>query len=106
MADPINDPELINYANTQIRPLCDHLIQASTLIQSVLSLWSARAYANRFPNDNTIALEDGSPSDGRPPITSADVNGVIAIALQVVALQSANNNANLAQILRVAVNLR
>ena len=105
MADSITDPDLINFANALIRPLCDNLLQASSGIQIVLEVWNARGYASRLPNDST-PLEDGAPGDGRSPITSGDINGVIAILQQVAALQAANNNANLSQILRVAVNVR
>jgi len=68
----------------------------------MLDEWNALGLATLVPND-TSPIIDGSAEDGRPIITGADMHGAIASATVLVDDMQANNNANLNDLLRIAV---
>lgn len=93
----------IQFCNQYVRPFADKRAQAYYAAKSLLTMWNARGGATAIPNDST-AVADGSPADGRPGITGAMVNNIINRASEIVTDYEANSNAKLNTVLQVAVN--
>ena len=93
----------IQFINTVVRPYADWRAKDYLLAKRLITLWNARGGAAAIPNDS-VAVPDGSPSDGRPPIKDLDVNNIINRASEAVTDYEATSNAKLNTILVVAVN--
>lgn len=98
----IDDPVLVRACNEEIRPLADALARAHMKAKLVLANLQARGIA--FPDDPAAFVADGSPGDGRTPVSGADVNRLIRIAGGWMLGNEANDNEAAFAILRVAVN--
>ncbi len=96
-------PADITFCNQKIRPAADALVQLALSAQAIILLWNARGGTAAIPNDGTVIV-DGSPADGRPPITGAMVSNIIARLSEFSTDQTANSNAKLDTEIAVAVN--
>jgi hypothetical protein len=99
----ITDKSAIVFANERVRPVADELARAYRDAKTILAFWQAKGMAAFFPNDATGA-DDGSASDGRTPITGADVNALVFECNAIVTRYEANSSAILFSILKIAVN--
>lgn len=70
MPTPITNPVAIGFSNS-VRPLCDILRKAALEIIAKQAEWFL--VKDLFPNDDSV-VADGSPEDGRRPITGADLH--------------------------------
>ena len=93
----------IVFCDTRVRPAADHLAQAYFEAKAVLAEWTARGGATAIPNDST-AIADGSPADGRPAITGTSVNNMINRISELITDYEASSSAKLNTLLQVSVN--
>lgn len=97
--------QAITFANQQIRPMADKLAQAYYQAKQVLAEWNDQNVAAVIiPGDATV-IDDGSATDGRNPITNDNAYGLILQAQAFVDSMEANASANLAAVMKVAVNV-
>ena len=101
MAD-VTDPTIVRFSNEQTRIYAECHTRVYYKSVGMLDEWNALGLATLVPND-TSPIIDGSAEDGRPIITGADMHGAIASATVLVDDMQANNNANLNDLLRIAV---
>lgn len=99
----IVSPLAISYSNTKIRPIADEFMKLYWRAKSASADWTAQSLSALFPND-TSAVIDGSATDGRTPITGADVNVILAHMNTFIADLEATTNLKRNQIDKVAVN--
>ena len=102
----ITDPVAIRFANERIRRAADALCRNITEAKGILQQWTVQGMASRFPDDGT-QLSDGSPADGRPPATGADVHRLIEALQAIVAAaesQASNGQTHGANALKIAPN--
>ena len=69
---PNSNPQAVLIANTKIRPLADRIARLYNALKSAQIEFGAEGWATLFPNDSEVIV-DGSATDGRTPITNADV---------------------------------
>ena len=93
----------IQFINAYVRPFADRRAQEYFASKRIVTAWNARGGAVAIPNDS-VAVPDGSPADGRGAILNSDVNNVITRAQEVITDMEATSNAKLNTILKVAVN--
>jgi len=101
MAD-ITNPEAVRFCNERVRVVADRLAQAYTLAKQVQAEWFANSMAELLPNDGSLVI-DGSATDGRHPITGANVTNIITRCGELITDYEANTNAKLNTVLGVAV---
>lgn len=70
----ITNPQAVKFCNEKIRPSADRYAQLYWVAKIILTEWNAAGMATLIPNTADV-VEDGSPNDGRTPITGAMVNG-------------------------------
>jgi len=106
VSDPITDPQAIKFCDSRIRPGSDRLAQAYAMCKQILADWNGKNLAALIPNDAGAVVQDSSVTghDGRTPITGADVTAILGLCTTLVGLAEANADANLNQIVKVAVN--
>ncbi len=100
---PNTNPQAVAIANTKIRPAADKFGALYNYLKALQAEAQAEGWAALFPADGEVIV-DGSATDGRAPITNADVSAFITLAGAYITFmeQSANANRNLA--LKIAVN--
>ena len=82
---PINNPEIIRFANEMIRPLAEELRSI------VVSLDAAQDAVDRLlpmiPNDDSI-IDDGRASEGVSQLVGAEIHAMASIRDQILALSN------------------
>jgi len=63
--------------------MADLLYTLYETAESVAAQWNAQGVSAIIPNDTTV-IADGAATDGRPPMTNAQVNNIINRCLDVV----------------------
>lgn len=102
MAD-VTNPEAVAFCNEKVRTLADRLAQTYYDIKRLAQEWVATGMGSKIPNDASVIV-DGSATDGRHPITGADVHNIAVRATEILNDYEASSAAKLNTILRVAVN--
>lgn len=102
----ITNAQAVLYCNTVIRPLADRAMQLYYAIGLAQQEFTAQGLNALIPNDGAQGVVDGSATDGRTPITGADVNILLANLAGVTSLFTANANLVLNQTLKASVNPR
>lgn len=101
---PNTNVQAVRISNEKIRPLADRLGQIYNLLKAVQAEAAAEGWLSMFPNDSE-AIVDGSATDGRTPITNADVRSMLTgVGLGYITLLEQNSNAHLNNVLKIAVN--
>lgn len=100
----ITAPAAVRFANEKIRPLADTLARAYQQARAVLGQFAAKGLGELIPDDKGEVIDDGSATDGRTPITGADIHAMLAVCTAVTGMADAGGGASLLQILKVAVN--
>ena len=99
----VTDSSAIAFSNAQIRPMADQLVRNYRSSKLILQNWNAKNLSTFFATSTDIVV-DGSPGDGRTPITSADINNTISSCSTIVNYFEANSFALYNQVLKVSVN--
>lgn len=100
---PNSNPQAVAFANNYARKGADEIVTAYLSMKRLLQVWTGQSVITVIPNDANVIV-DGSATDGRAPITNAQVNVLIANATTLVAAFEASANLILNQTLQVAVN--
>lgn len=96
----INDARAVHYANSVVRPTAQAL--ANAFAQARLMASSATAVQMATIPDTNDVIVDGSPADGRHPITGSDVHEMLELMAAIDALAMADNGRFRNLIARVA----
>lgn len=99
---PNPNPQAVLFANQYARPVADTLVSAYLTAKRLVQVWNGQSIVTVIPNDANVIV-DGSATDGRAPITNAQVNVEIANATAFIAFFEANSNLILNQTLQVSV---
>ena len=99
----ITNPQAVRFANDFVRSVADNKAQSYYRAKAFLNEWTAQGIASLIPNTADVIV-DGSATDGRAPITGANVNGLVSYLTAFCADLEANNNAKLNVLLQIAVN--
>ncbi len=102
MAD-ITNPEAVRFANEKARTLADAATKYYYAAKAFLNEWDATGMGVKFPNTADMIV-DGSATDGRTPITGANVNGLKGHVHTMVADLEAGGNVKLNILLQIEVN--
>ncbi len=78
------NPQAVAFANTKVRPLADELRRCYLTCKAFVQLWNSQGLAALIPNDATV-ISDGAATDGRAPITDAQVNVLFGHASNLIA---------------------
>ena len=76
MAD-ITDPTVIAFVNEAVRPFSDRLVGLSASMDIEIAKWNAVISPLLAGNADADTIMDGSATDGRTPLTKADVVNLI-----------------------------
>ncbi len=95
------NPQVVAFANTKLRPVNDLALSLYYSIQLLEAEWTQQGIGSLVPNDSNV-ISDGSPGDGRPPMTNAQALIVQANLQTLMNVFSANTNLILNQSLAVA----
>lgn len=108
---PNNDPELIAFCNTQMRPLADHIggLTIGAALAGAEFLDKKIAAKVDTTGDPTWFVQDGSPADGRTPITGTTLLAAVAVMQDLEAYANQPNRidstmTNAAVAMEIAVN--
>lgn len=99
----ITNPEAVRFANEKARALADVATRYYYAAVAFVNEWDATEMGAKIP-DTADTIIDGSASDGRTPITGADVNGLKNHVDTMTADLEANSNAKLNILLGIEVN--
>ena len=100
---PNTNPQAILVANSKIRVAADRFMQLYNYLKILQAEFAAENWNALFPNDSEIIV-DGSETDGRTPITNADVQAFMTAAGSVITAVEASANAVRNNALKIAVN--
>jgi len=100
----ITNVQAVTWSNIMARGLFDRICQFHNFYQIALAEFQQQGLATLIPNDGTQLVVDGSASDGRPPITGATINILLANAATLDAVLTANSNLVYNQTLQGSVN--
>lgn len=101
---PNSNPQAVLIANTKIRPLADRLAKLYNALKSAQIEYTAEGWSTLFPNDSEIIV-DGSATDGRTPITNAEVRTfMLTDAVAVLTALEASSNAGRDRVFKISPN--
>ncbi len=95
------NPQVIAFCNQKLRPVNDLALSLYYSIQLFQQEWTQQGLAALIPNTSDVIV-DGSPNDGRPPLTNAQALIIQANLQTIMNVFSANTNLILNQGLAVA----
>ena|SRR5271170_7541672 len=93
--------QAVAFANNYARAGANNVVSCYLTMKRVLQVWTGQDVVAVLPNDSNL-LVDGSAQDGRPPITDAQVNILIANMTTLVASFEASSSLILNQCLQVS----
>lgn len=96
------NPQVIAFCNQKVRTVNDLALSLYYSIQLFQAEWTQQGIGALIPNDSNV-ISDGSPADGRPPITNQQALVIQANLQTIMNVFSANTNLILNQGLAVAV---
>jgi hypothetical protein len=103
----VTNVQAIKFCDEDIRPAADALSQLYYRAKDLLARWSANGQniVALVPNDATVVNDTATTGpDGRPPITGAHINNIIARLDEFVTDYEASGSAKLNTVTAVAVN--
>jgi hypothetical protein len=102
----ITDPTAVNFSNTQVRAGADKTMQFYWWMKALKVEYLANPnLATLFPNDASLVV-DGSATDGRTPITGADVQSFLTNVNSFISTLEANSSVILNNFAKISVNPR
>lgn len=82
----ITNPEAVLFSNEFVRTFADSLVTAYDTAVAYKAYWDARSHLSAlFPNVDTEIVNDGAAIDGRPLMTGQKVQGLLPMAVAVIA---------------------
>jgi hypothetical protein len=102
----ITDPTAVNFSNTQVRAGADKTMQFYWWMKALKTEYLANPnLATLLPNDASLVV-DGSATDGRTPITGADVQSFLTNVNTFITTLEANSSVILNNFAKISVNPR
>jgi hypothetical protein len=101
----ITNPEAVRLTNEMVRTVADKAVRYYYAAKAILNEWAATDMGTKIPNTSDVIV-DGSATDGRHPITGANVNGLMSHLQAMVDDLEANGNLKLNILLGIEVNGR
>jgi hypothetical protein len=98
------NPQAVFVANNKIRPVADRFGQLYNVCRSLQAEATADNWTALFAGGSGNTIVDGSETDGRTPITDADVIAMSNLIISYVSFMEASANANRNLVLKIAVN--
>ncbi len=102
MAD-ITNPEAVRFANEKARVLADLATRYYYAAKAFAQEWAATDMDSKIPDAADVFI-DGSATDGRSPITGANVRGLKGHIETMIADLEASGNQKLNILLKIEVN--
>jgi hypothetical protein len=103
----VTDPSAVLFCNGQVRPGADKTMQFYWWMKALKQEYLANPnLATLLPNDATALVVDGSATDGRTPITGADVQLFLTNINTFITSLEANSSALLNNFAKISVNPR
>ena len=103
----ITDSTAVNFVNTQVRAGADKTMQFYWWMKALKVAYASNPnLATLLANDATATVVDGSATDGRTPITGADVQSFLMNVNTFINTLEANSSALLNNFSKIAVNPR
>ncbi len=99
----ITHPTAVRFCNDRVRILADRIAAVHAVISLFAGEFAAKNLAAVIPDDAEQVVLDGSETDGRSPITGADVHVMLALAGDLLAMATGPSS-KMATVLKVAVN--
>lgn len=101
---PNSNPQAVRIANEKIRPLTDKMAGLYDALKSAQIEFTAENWTELFPNDAEVIV-DGSATDGRTPITNAEVRAfMLTDAVAFLTALEASSNAGRNRVFKIATN--
>lgn len=98
------NPQAITIANEKIRTLADAMAQLYNRFKSAQIEFTAEDWGTLFPNDAEV-IADGSATDGRTPITNAEVRAfMLTDAVAFLNALEASSNAGRNRVFKISPN--
>jgi len=96
----MNYPQVIKFSNELVRPAMLKMAKLHQELRYLLSVYDAYGLEAKLAADTTFSdyLEDGSPADGRPPISAGGLRLAMENIRQFLASLEAKDPNNPAQI--------
>ena len=102
MAD-ITDPQAVRFANEKVRVLADLATRYYYAALAFANEWDANNIGAIIPSTPDVIV-DGSATDGRTPITGANVNALHGHLAMMITDLEASANQKLDVLLKIEVN--
>jgi len=80
----ITDPQAVSFANQYVRTRADQMTRTYYRAKELLDVWDALGLSPKFPNNPAEIVVDGSPDDGRTPISGQRVQQLVETYLRAV----------------------
>ena len=101
---PNSNPQAIKIANDKIRRLANLMAGLYSSLKSAQIEYTAEDWGSLFPNDSEV-LVDQSATDGRTPITNAEVRAfMLTDAVSFLNALEASSNAGRNRVFKIAPN--
>lgn len=101
----IDNPDVIQFSNTQLRPFCDFMAKSFYSASHMIDLFTAKGIVDIVNKSAADFVGDGSPGDGRTAITGQDILNILNVAQLVSKVFADNGDDSIKnQVLKVAVN--
>ncbi len=100
----ITNPIAVTFANTELRRFNDHTLANYRTAKQLSIDYTAKGISAILGATGTDVIVDGAATDGRAPMTVANVNNIMARANEIVADYEANTNIKINQAAAVSVN--
>jgi hypothetical protein len=79
MPTPFSNPQVVRFCNQTIRPLADDVTRLAVAVNNVMTVVQAQGILTTLQAaDQTAVIDDGSLTDGRPPITVGQLLAFLA----------------------------
>ncbi len=102
----IETPEAIRLANEDVRPLADLVAGAFQSLDVFVKKFDGKSFGQLFPDDTKQIIADGSDTDGRTPISGADVHVLYELAKALTQESIGEISKRMPTVLKIAVNPR
>lgn len=100
----ITNPTAVTYSNEKLRVTANKLAQAFNFINAAINEWDALDMGSIITDYSTNIMEDDADTDGRPVVSGQDLNDLKDLMDEFRNNFTANTNAKLNMVLKVAVN--
>jgi hypothetical protein len=99
----IDNRQVIVFLNETLRPCCTEMAKCLTRIQAIRSQMAALDLMTLIPDTDEV-IDDGSAEAGQPTISGQDVNAIVKLFDDLLAM-AAGGNSKVRNLVRVGRNV-